>query len=95
MTKKLALDRLAQESTPFTSNGLTVTDTTIEPAGIVGMRWRNDFRDGGSEPEHNGGQHSSFCIKIRQPNHSHEHEEPWQFLTDCPLTAIQLPAQFG
>jgi hypothetical protein len=34
---------------------LTVTDTTTEPAGIVVMRWRNDFRDGGSEPEHNGG----------------------------------------
>jgi hypothetical protein len=42
------------------SNGLTVTDTTTEPAGIVVMDWRNDFGNGGSEPEHNGGQHSSF-----------------------------------
>jgi hypothetical protein len=36
------------------SNGLTVTDTTTAPTGIVGMRWLNDFRDGGSVPEHNG-----------------------------------------
>jgi hypothetical protein len=53
------------------SNGLTVTDTTIEPARIVVNYWFNDFRNGGSEPEHKShkneinftSRHSVICFR--------------------------------